>query len=68
MSVHPVLCEEKQLYEHLFGGTEVLLRCCHDFLEGSQHQSFEPQPIKLGGPPTNDVQLVDSKGWSKIFE
>ena len=29
---------------------------------------FEPQPIKLGGPPTNDVQLDDSKGWSKMFE
>ena len=25
ISVHPVLCEEKQLYERLFGGTEVLL-------------------------------------------
>ena len=27
------------------------------FLEGSQHQSFEPQPIKLGGLPTN-MQFV----------
>ena len=52
----------------LFGGTEVLLWCCHDFQTGSQHQSFEPQPIKLGGPPTNDMQFVDSKGWSKMFE
>ena len=25
ISVRPLLCEEKQLYEHLFGGTEILL-------------------------------------------
>ena len=56
------------MYERLFGGTEVLLWCCHDFQTGSQHQSFEPQPIKLGWPPTNDMQLVDSKGWSKTFQ
>ena len=40
--------------------------CCHDFLARSQHQSFELQPIKLDGPPTNDMPLVDSMGWSKV--
>ena len=26
---------------------------------------LKPQPIKLGGPPNNDVQFVNSKGWAK---
>ena len=47
ISVHPVLCEEKQLYECSFRDTEVLLWCCCPGLAGTQHESLGPhQPMK----------------------
>ena len=66
ISVHPVLCQEKQLYWYSFRDTEVLPWCSFRGLAGTQYESLGPhQPMKWTSK--THALRCHSQSWSEKF-